>query len=52
MKLTVKDKDFIAKLKGLIEEKELLIHHKEDGIKRLVLKQNYGDKISKNYSDR
>ena len=45
MKLTLKDKDFLEKLKVLLESKELSIELKEDGVKRLVLRQNYGDKI-------
>ena len=45
MKLTNKDKDFLEKLKPLLESKELSIELKEDGIKRLVLCQNYGDRI-------
>ena len=47
MKLTVKDKDFLERLKRLLEEKELKIDLKEDGLKRFVLRQNYGDKIDK-----
>ena len=47
MKLTVKDKDFLEKLKRLLEEKELKIDLKEDGLKRFVLRQNYGDKVEK-----
>jgi hypothetical protein len=47
MKLTIKDKDFLEKLKRLLEEKELKIDLKEDGLKRFVLRQNYGDKIEK-----
>ena len=47
MKLTVKDKDFLERLRRLPEEKELRICLKEDGIKRFVLRQNYGDKIEK-----
>ena len=47
MKLTVKDKDFLERLKRLLEEKELRICLKEDGLKRFVLCQNYGDKIEK-----
>ncbi len=47
MKLTVKDKDFLEKLKRLLEEKELKIDLKEDGVKRFVLRQNYGDKVEK-----
>ena len=45
MKLTLKDKDFLEKLKSLLGSKELSIELKEDGIKRLVLRRNYGDKI-------
>ena len=45
MKLTVKDKDFLERLKALIDAKELSIELKEDGLKRLVLRQNYGDKV-------
>lgn len=47
MKLTVKDKDFLEKLKSLLEAKELKINLKEDGLKRFVLRQNYGEKIEK-----
>jgi hypothetical protein len=36
MKLTVKDKNFLEKLKSLLESKELFIELKEDGLKRLV----------------
>ena len=47
MKLTVKDKDFLERLKRLLEEKELKIDLKEGGVKRFVLRQNYGDKVEK-----
>ena len=47
MKLTVKDKDFLEKLKSLLEAKELKINLKEYGLKRFVLRQNYGDKVEK-----
>ena len=47
MKLTEKDKEFIEKLKMLIQEKDLKIELKEDGLKRFVLRKNYGDKIEK-----
>jgi hypothetical protein len=50
MKLTVKDKDFLEKLKPLLAEKEMAIELKQDGIKRLVLKQNYGDKIERSFN--
>ena len=45
MKLTIKDKDFLERLKVLLESKELSIQLKEDGLKRFVLHQNYGDRI-------
>jgi hypothetical protein len=45
MKLTQKDKDFLERLKLLLESKDLSVEMKDDGYKRLVLKQNYGDKI-------
>ena len=50
MKLTCKDKDFLERLKKLLDEKELGIELKEDGIKRLVLRQNYGDKVEKTFN--
>ena len=45
MILTLKDKAFLEQLKGLLESKDLSIELKKDGLKRLVLRQNYGDKI-------
>lgn len=45
MKLTIKDKDFLERLKPLFDSKDLDIELKKDGLKRLVLRQNYGDKI-------
>ena len=50
MKLTCKDKDFLERLKSLLESKELLIDLKDDGFKRLVLRQNYGDKVEKAFN--
>jgi len=50
MKLTCKDKDFLERLKKLLDEKELAIELKEDGTKRLVLRQNYGDKVEKTFN--
>ena len=47
MKLTVKDKNFLERLKSFLESKEMVIGLKEDGLKRFVLRQNYGDKIEK-----
>ena len=45
MMLTQKDRDFLERLKLLLESQDLSVEMKEDGYKRLVLKQNYGDKI-------
>ena len=39
MKLTQKDKHFIQQLKALLNEKELHIDLKEDGLKMLILKK-------------
>jgi len=47
MKLTEKDKEFIEKLKMLIDDRDLKIELREDGLKRFVLRKNYGDKIEK-----
>jgi len=49
MKLTQKDKDFLEKLKLLLDTKDLAVEMKEDGYKRLVLRQNYGDKIETSF---
>jgi hypothetical protein len=49
MKLSVKDKEFLERLKVLLEAKELQIKLKEDGVKRFVLCQNYGDKIEAHF---
>jgi len=47
MKLTSKDKAFLEKLKALLDEKQLRIESKEGGSKKLILRQNYGDKIAR-----
>jgi len=49
MKLTLKDKDFLERLRALVKSKELSIELKQDGMKRLVLRQNYGDKIESEF---
>jgi hypothetical protein len=49
MKLTLKDKDFLERLRTLVNSKDLSIELKEDGMKRLVLRQNYGDKIESEF---
>ena len=50
MKLTLKDKDFLEKLKSLLQSKDLRVGLKEDGIKRFVLHRNYGDKIESEFN--
>jgi hypothetical protein len=50
MKLTLKDKDFLEKLRSLLESKELSIELKEAGLKRFVLHRNYGDKIETEFN--
>jgi len=45
MKLTVKDKDFLERLRALLDSKDLSIELKNDGLKRLILRKNYGDRI-------
>ena len=50
MNLSEKDKEFLERLKPLLDSKELDIELKKGGLKRLVLRQNYGDKIAKNFN--
>ena len=49
MRLTQKDKAFIESLKALCDSKDLSVELVEDGLKRLVLRQNYGDKIQSTF---
>ena len=49
MRLTEKDKEFIEKLKVLVELKDLSIELINDGMLRLVLRQNYGDQIESEF---
>ncbi|MDY6839475.1 MAG: hypothetical protein SWH78_16035 [Thermodesulfobacteriota bacterium] len=49
MKLTAKDKDFLERLKCLLDDQQLSIELKQDGLKRLVLRQNYGGKIESRF---
>ena len=49
MKLTIKDKEFLEKLKNLFENRELSVELNDDGIKRMVLRKNYGDKIESRF---
>ena len=50
MKLTIKDKDFLVRLKALFDSKDLEVDLKKDGLKRLVLRRNYGDKIETEFN--
>lgn len=50
MKLTLKDKDFLERLRILLNSKDLAVELKRDGFKRLVLRQNYGDKIAEYFT--
>ena len=45
MKLTIKDQEFLERLKALMDSKELSIELKDLGCKYMVLRQNYGDQI-------
>ena len=47
MKLTEKDKDFLEVLRDHVAAKDLAVELKDDGLKRMVLRQNYGDKIER-----
>ena len=49
MKLTQKDKDFLERLRQLLEAKDLKVEMRDDGYKRLVLRQNYGDKVEDSF---
>jgi hypothetical protein len=50
MRLTCKDKTFIERLKTLVENRDLTIELFNDGLKRMVLRQNYGDKIESKFN--
>ncbi len=45
MNLSEKDKVFLERLKKLCDENQLEIEIKDAGVKYMVLRQNYGDKI-------
>jgi hypothetical protein len=49
MKLTEKDKNFIEKLRLLLDSKDLSIELIDDGLLRLVLRKNYGDRIESEF---
>jgi len=45
MKLTVKDKEFLERLKEWVEEGILWVELRDKGIKHFVLRGNYGSRI-------
>jgi hypothetical protein len=49
-KLTDKDKTFLEKLKALLDEKDLCIEFREEELKRLVLRKNYGERIEREFN--
>jgi len=49
MKLTQKDKDFLERLRQLLDAKDLKVEMNDDGYTRLVLRQNYGDKVENSF---
>ena len=49
MRFTLKDKDFLERLRILMDSKDLTIELKYDGFKRFVLRQNYGDRIENTF---
>ncbi len=49
MKLTVKDKEFLERLKKLMDEKYLAIDLKTSALPCFVLRGNYGDKIENEF---
>jgi hypothetical protein len=49
MKLTLKDKEFLERLKELANEGALRIEFREDGLRRLILRQNYGAYVTQRF---
>ena len=49
MKLTDKDRDFLEKLRELMESKDLWVVFKPDQPSRMILKGTYGEKIHKTF---
>ncbi len=47
MPLTTRDKEFLERLRGLIDEKELRVELRDEISPRMVLRQNYGDRIER-----
>lgn len=49
MKLTTKDRDFLDRLRALLDEGVLRIEFREDGLRRLILRQNYGTYVEQRF---
>ena len=49
MKLTTKDKEFLEKLRELVQSKDLWVELKPDKPSYMVLKGTYGEKIHKTF---
>jgi len=49
MKLTLKDKEFLELLRELLDEGTLRIEFREDGLRRLVLRRNYGSYVEQRF---
>lgn len=49
MKMTIKDKEFLERLKWAMDQKALYVELKSSGVRRLVLRQNYGDRIERDF---
>jgi len=49
MNLSEKDKIFLERLKKLCDENQLEIEIKDVGVKYMVLRQNYGDKVESSF---
>jgi hypothetical protein len=49
MKLTLKDKEFLERLKVLWDEGVLRIEFREEGLRRLVLRRNYGTYVDQRF---
>ena len=49
MKLTTKDRDFLDRLRALLDEGVLRIEFRKDGLRRLILRQNYGTYVEQRF---
>ena len=49
MKLTVKDREFLERLRVLLDERHLAIDLKADPFKHFVLRRNYGSRVETHF---